>query len=1578
MANYSTTAQIILSVNGKQAASMMTQMTQKAEALRKKLAAAQNEKIVDSKKVKRIQSELNQTERVISQLQNRTAGAEQVLRRLDKASPKELNRSLKQLQQQLNGIQRGSAAWNAQIAKIKAVKAELQRVNATMQTQQSMWARMNNAFNTMQASIMAVVAALGSLVMAGRKAVNTYAEMEEAIWNTVKYTRMSRDQVDDLNNIFKGIDTRLGREQLNLLAQEGGRLGFNTIESVKQYVEAAQIINVALCDLGEGATQTIAKISNIFGMQQAYGVKDAMLKIGSTVNHLSQNCTAAKPFIVEFAQRMAGIGSTAKMTIPEIMAFAATLDAHGQKVEMSATALQRVIMNLFKAPGEMAKKVGLESNQFIETLNKSVTDGVMMFLEQLNKLGEDKALAILSPLFKDLGFDGARVAGVLANLSSHLDFLKWQMGEAAEAFRKGTSATNEFNIFNNTAKANIEKARYTMHELAVELGEQLYPVMKHVYTSGSLMMRTLKVIVNFFVQNWEVIKLAAGSLLVYNGLLLIYNTRAKLAAFVTSMWNMALAAGRAILPILNLALAAAANAVQYFTNGLQVNYAMQVRWSKAIAAMRLTSWIGLITAAAGAVYLLTQRTDTYADTLKKAIKLSEDFDAEVLDEIKELSILFGKIEAVEKGSDEYQEVKDKIISKYGQYLSGLINEKNEIIDLERAYNRLTAAIQRAAQARLLDAMKKNVEDQYVNDLSKFVDKLKNVLLDRGYDLKNVTKVITYVYSKAIKGEKMSMEDLQADLKIDIPDIDKNPFTNFWLEAFGLGDPFRDKVKKGDKAETVGELLEGINEISDSYREAVDAIDNSKKSLKDFNDLDDKSLGMHVQNVRNAIEDHKSKIEMQKAANSSFYKNFNENPISGALRKQAAERSLENNVEVPVYIVNSVGYGYKKQSMSLKEAEAYLERLEVEHAARGGNKTVTMDPIAGNPDFTMDDYEPYVTEKERAKQDREAAAAERRAQIKKKKEFKEDMKRAEANWHEVSTQNLSQYEAGERTYMQYRDDQHKIDINYYEARERVYKKYNLEEDDDYKELIRKKEEFESEWLEKKRAMNVEEANIEQKIEETQLEMDYYSPGSSYYQNEQKKLEKSHEIKVKFLEKIKNFYNKNSEEYHNYMLQLDEIEREEQLRKQKLFAEKVAEWKKAYEYLDANMKYELEITLLNKAWEKKMISDDEKEKITEEIRKKYMSQYLPESAKPTQESEEALKKKMKKDLDIIDSLYEQGLMKEEEYEAAKQRIKDKYAKMPFDKARAAGSSFVNQLLDIYEAWQSFFSKTEDDADNWSIKIGKMASAAFAVISAGLSNLSEYSKLQADIEVAKIEKKYDKELELAEGNSYRTKKLEKQKEKEIAEVKAEIQNRNFGIQVAEAVANTATNAIMAYGSAQSLPYPASQIFGAIAAAMATAQGMAQIAIIKKQQQLAQIQGYSEGGFTRKGGKYEPAGIVHAGEWVASQRLVNHPSTRPVIEALEYAQRTNQIGSIMPEDVTRFVTIPQSYKEQHSIVVEPQDRQTIVYDNPKLMQAIERLNKRLDDPFVTVNTVTGDAGINKAQQRYLRMIKNKSPRYK
>lgn len=45
----------------------------------------------------------------------------------------------------------------------------------------------------------------------------------------------------------------------------------------------------------------------------------------------------------------------------------------------------------------------------------------------------------------------------------------------------------------------------------------------------------------------------------------------------------------------------------------------------------------------------------------------------------------------------------------------------------------------------------------------------------------------------------------------------------------------------------------------------------------------------------------------------------------------------------------------------------------------------------------------------------------------------------------------------------------------------------------------------------------------------------------------------------------------------------------------------------------------------------------------------------------------------------------------------------------------------------------------------------------------------------------------------------------------------------------------------------------------------------------------GFAEGGYTGHGGKYEPAGIVHRGEYVAPQHIVSSPVARPHIQALE-----------------------------------------------------------------------------------------------
>ena len=181
---------------------------------------------------------------------------------------------------------------------------------------------------------------------------------------------------------------------------------------------------------------------------------------------------------------------------------------------------------------------------------------------------------------------------------------------------------------------------------------------------------------------------------------------------------------------------------------------------------------------------------------------------------------------------------------------------------------------------------------------------------------------------------------------------------------------------------------------------------------------------------------------------------------------------------------------------------------------------------------------------------------------------------------------------------------------------------------------------------------------------------------------------------------------------------------------------------------------------------------------------------------------------------------------------------------------------------------------------------------------------------------------------------------------------------MQVIQAVAQTAQNAICTYGSAAAIPI--------------VAIGALQIAAIKKQQQASEAQGYAKGGFTPKGAVDEEVGVVHAGEWVALQKLLANPVACPLINALDYAQRTNSIGSLRSADESKAVA-PQVVVQQ--VPVENVALSTL---HSELSTAISHLNERLNEPFVTVNTIIGDTGIKKAQDEYDKLIRNKTPKSK
>ncbi len=405
---------------------------------------------------------------------------------------------------------------------------------------------------------------------------------------------------------------------------------------------------------------------------------------------------------------------------------------------------------------------------------------------------------------------------------------------------------------------------------------------------------------------------------------------------------------------------------------------------------------------------------------------------------------------------------------------------------------------------------------------------------------------------------------------------------------------------------------------------------------------------------------------------------------------------------------------------------------------------------------------------------------------------------------------------------------------------------------------------------------------------------------------------------------------------------------------------------------------------KAYQDKLIADQKKrQQETEAAEKKHQDQLRKLKEEYFGPNSGERMNKYMSDLEALKQVYQLEIQAAGNNAKEKLRIEETYLK-------AQKALRKKYSIDSLDDNKIFLEEWTEDMQEWlQSDMGKAVTGSLEVISSGMSSifqqLTSLVQAETDIQVAAIEKRYKMEISNAEGNNYMVKKLEQKKEKEVAKVKNEANKKMFAMQVMQAIAQTATSAINAYSSAAAVPV-VGYILAPIAAATAVAAGMLQVAAIKKQQEAAMAQGYAEGGFTGEGKKDEVAGVVHKGEWVASHQLLQSPVARPMIDALDYAQRTNTIGSLRSEDVSRSIVAPSVYAQSAStsptvIVQQPNsDAQTEIAATHLAMKeyaaVIRQLKERLDEPFVTVNTVTGDTGIKQAQDEYEQLMRNKTPK--
>lgn len=607
---------------------------------------------------------------------------------------------------------------------------------------------------------------------------------------------------------------------------------------------------------------------------------------------------------------------------------------------------------------------------------------------------------------------------------------------------------------------------------------------------------------------------------------------------------------------------------------------------------------------------------------------------------------------------------------------------------------------------------------------------------------------------------------------------------------------------------------------------------------------------------------------------------------------------------------------------------------------------------------------YTTEKERKAEEKERKkreAAARKAETKRKADLKKELDDAKKSTETQQLEATTLYSTGQIRLAEYNDRMAKIKEQGLQQRMDILRKYGEAESEEYKRLNAQKEKISADY-ERKQTQDLQDLEYDRQVAEQAITAEYYNKDSDLYHNESAINEALFQLDQTFLKEKQALYLKSSDEYWQIAREIERSEQQHQYDRQKQYDDTLMQLKQEYLTLGNEQQMQLELAGLDEVHKAGLVSEEEYQRMKMGIANKYAS-YKPDAkdqAKDDATTALDTAKKMTRQADdrsgslgsdnlatiaggAIAAIQQQKMVNDN---LQKLREEDKISEQAYQDAKKQ----MNQ-----ETYKN---------------IAAIAGAAFSSISSMMGAASAYSQACSDLEVAKIQANYDKQISAAGNNSAKKKRLEAKRDKEISAAKTKANKKSMKIEMAQAVASTAMAAINAYSSAAAIP-TVGYIIAPIAAGLATAAGMLQIATIKKQHQ-AEAAGYYEGGFTGPGNWKKEAGVVHAGEFVANHNAVNNPQLLPALQLIDAAQRNNTVASLTAQDVSRAMGTGSAAVVAPVVNVNA-DNELVGASLDNVSSTIERLNEQLNLGIKSYVVITGPDGFDRKWSQYQKMKSNK-----
>lgn len=721
MARNTSTAHVVITMDGKQAKDMIAGLQKQIKQTRDELDQMQQIGIgPDDKQYKKKQDELRAMQKAVNQNKTAYIDLDKIVNELNKTTLVQLQRALKECRKQMNNI-------TADDPRMKTLISQYQQIDNQIGKITGQWKRQDGAILSVVKRLTAYVSVYGSFnYITGlmQNVLQKNLEFSDSLADIQKTTGLSAKGVAELSGEISKIDTRTSVEELHKLAYEAGKLGIGSegVEGVAGFVRAADKISVALGEElgGAEAIKELMKMNDVLGLTQKMGIEKSLMATGSAINLLGQSTTANADYIADFTRRLAGIGAQAHISIADLMAFGAAADSTGQELEVAATAMNLFITQLQTHYKTVSQAAGVDENLIKSLLEVGkTTEAVMLVLRGLSEKG---GLSQLGPLMKDLGSEGARMSGVLANFASNLDMIDQALMISNKGFEEAISVTNEYMIKNENAAAIMEKVANSWDKVFInvkntqelkEVAQEFYDLSQSVQ-NNTLLMTELKIALALVM---EVIKQLVSMIPV---LIMAFSLKGivqfslyikTLAVDLYTMSKNAIAAARGV------------------TSAGAAATATGTAFSRLTLILRSNVFLFVASAIAALIMRLSQAKKELSDVEKSANDLSDSFRKFSKDSNAagiEANTLFGRLKNLKTGTDERRDLLIKINELYGKYIPHLLSEKSTLEDIKEAQDAVNASLAQSIAYRSKESAIQRVGEQYTSKLADQISDLQNV------------------------------------------------------------------------------------------------------------------------------------------------------------------------------------------------------------------------------------------------------------------------------------------------------------------------------------------------------------------------------------------------------------------------------------------------------------------------------------------------------------------------------------------------------------------------------------------------------------------------------------------------------------------------------------------------------------------------------------------------------------------------------------------------------------------------------------------------------------------------------------